>query len=193
MSRRRKVIDIVGETEIGKTTALIEMIDNYDGGMVTILDVQHERALAKYPEMPAGYMTRQTTGIYRVTDCDFKTFVDNCHLMYNKDSEKRGLVCFDDASGYINSAVYQPFLKLMQGVRHTGLDIIMLFHQLWRIPPYIVDNTQVMILKKTGETPDKGDVKRFRHGDRLLDAFALVESDEDMYYTQVVDLTGVKV
>lgn len=190
--RRRRVIDIVGETEIGKTTALIEMLDNYSGGMGTIYDPQNEKELSKYPEMPSSLMIKQTSGIYRVTDCDFKTFINNCNLMYHRKSEKKGVVAIDDASSHTPSNPYPPLIKLMQGVRHKHLDIIMLFHQLWRIPPFVIDNTQTIILKKTGEEPEKGAASRFRHGSRLLEAFARVETDPNIYATEVVDLTGVK-
>ena len=188
---RRLVTVIVGETEAGKTTQLIKMIDNYQRGMQTIFDPQFERALRKYPEVPLEWIHKQTKGTYRYTGTDVKGFIDQCLLNYNFKSDKEGHVCFDDSTPHFEQQTYRPLNDLMYGVRHKHLDITFLFHNLWRVPPYIMDAAQIVVIFKTGEHPSKGDVKRFRHGERILEAFEQVSKHPNKHYFKIVKIHGL--
>jgi hypothetical protein len=194
---RRQNIALIGETEIGKTTAFMKMIDDYDRGMVTILNYQNEPDICEaYPEIPLypendspACIANQVKGVYQCQTTDWKGFIGEQLKNYHRDSKKSGMIVLDDASSYVLH-LYQPLLDLMIGLRHKKLDIIHVHHQLWRVPPFIIDNCQVLILFKTGEAIEKGDVKRFRHGDKIMEAQRIVEAHPDKHFCKMVKLTG---
>ena len=189
-TRRRLVITVVGETESGKTTWCVTECDNYNGGRVTILDYQQARNLAKYPTMPMSYVDKQRKGIYRVVNHDWKKFTELCVKAYQR-NDMKGLIYYDDASTYMLSNEFKPLTDLMGGVRHKGCDIITTHHQLWSVPPYIMNNTQILVLFKTGEAADKGDPKRFKHYDRIQEAFNRVSANSNKHYHEIVKLYGI--
>lgn len=190
-TRRRNVTVFVGETESGKTTAMMEVIDSYEHGMVTILDPNNEKDLAaKYSEITMDKVPLQKTGTYRVVSRDFKTFAKACLQNYNEHSEKEGLVCMDDLTSFVPQQKDEDLTELMVSVRHSRLDMILVFHQLWRVPPYILDNAQQLVLFKTGESTDKKDLARFPHSHRVLDAFKRVAGNVNRHHYEVVPLTG---
>lgn len=198
--RRRRCVTIIGETDIGKTTAFCKMIDNYTGGMVSLLNYQGEPdLLARYREVPLYpedgspvCLAAQNSGVYQVVTTNWQGFIEECQKNFNKDSEKSGMVVFDDQSSYMPQGKYQPMVDLMVGLRHKRLDIINVHHQLMRVPPFIIDNTQTVILFKTGEDPDKLDPLRFRHGHRIIEAAREVEANPFKHFHKTIDLTGVE-
>ena len=191
MKGRRKVVTVIGETEIGKTSFVVSMLEKYRHGMVTIFDYQFERLLRRYPEINFANMAAQRKGKYRVSSSDWKQFVDVANKLYNKTSTNKGLIYFDDATPYIPKQDYEPLLTLLTGVRHKRLDVMFSFHQLWTTPLQIVRNTQEIILFKTGESEDMGDLARFRHGDRIKEAFIRVKNHPDKHHFERIKLHGI--
>lgn len=191
MDGRRKVTTIVGEVEIGKTTQALGIINPYEHGMVTIHDYQGEPQLQSFPEIGLDQMRAQKSGKYRVSTSDWKTFIDHCLYNYRIGSDKKGMIYFDDMSSWVPQAKYQPLHDLMTGLRHKHLDILSTHHHLWRVPPYVMDDTHYLVIMKTGEAPDKGDVKRFKHGQRILEAFERVAASTNKHALEVVKLYGV--
>ena len=192
-SRRRYAVTLVGETETGKTTAAIQMIDSYTDGMVTIFDPNNENDLRKYSQIPLEQIAYQKKGVYRCVTIDHKAFTLECLKNYNRttNSGKKGLIVYDDCTPYFSQQPDKDILQLMVGVRHASNDIITCFHQLWRIPPFVIDNSQIIVIFKTGESPEKGDIKRFRHGARIMEAFKRVEAHPDPHHYEIVITTGV--
>jgi len=188
-TRRRKVVIICGESEIGKSTQTRGIIENYTDGMVTALDFNSE--IDYLAEIPLEMVPKQNKGNYKVTTVNWQRFIELCRINYpEKGGKKKGLIVFEDASGYIKSQEHKPLMALMTGVRHRKLDILFIFHQLWRIPPFVMDQAQELVLFKTGEAQDKGDVKKFRHGDRIMKAFEEVEKNPNVHHFEIVKLTG---
>lgn len=191
LGNRRNVVTVVGETGTGKTTLVDSIIQDYlpERGMVTILDTQGERLLKKYPEISMDKIRLQKSGQYRVTSQNWKSFIDECAKVYKPGSESKGLVYLDDAD-LIPQAEYKPLTDMLGGVRHKHLDFMSSYHLLWRVPPYIMDNSQLLILFKTGEAIEKGDIKRFKHGARIMEAQQEVEANPNQFFHKVIKLHG---
>ena len=191
LGKRRNVVTVVGETEAGKTTLILELIKDYDPerGMVTILDTQGESKLKQFAEINMNQITMQKSGIYRVMSQNWKTFVDESRKNFMPGSEKKGLVFIDDAD-LIEQNEYKPLTDLLGGVRHKKVDFISSYHNLWRVPPYIMDNTQILILFKTGEAIEKGNIKRFKKGARIMEAQIEVEENPNKHFYKIIPLHG---
>lgn len=191
LGKRRNAVTVVGETGSGKTTLVMDIIDSYlpERGMVTILDTQGEKMLKKYPEIPMEKIILQKSGTYRVTSGDWQEFITQCAINYAPKTTKKGMLYIDDADK-ISQTEYKPITDLMGGVRHKELDFMSSFHLLWRVPSYIMDNSQILILFKTGESIDKGDLNRFKHGQRIAEAFEEVEANIDRHFYKVIPLYG---
>lgn len=196
MGRTRKVTTIVGEQNAGKSTFALAMVQGYKHGMTTIFDHQREKVFKRYPEFPdKRYFAKQKTGIYRWCWSDWKEFTDNALEVYerreNMDDNRKGHIIYEDLSGAIKDKnEYPPLMNLMISCRKKSVDITMMFHHLWRIPPYIMDSTHELVVFKTGEHPDKGDHKRFKHGDRVLEAFDQVRNDPNPHAFRIAKLQG---
>jgi len=191
LGKRRNVVTVVGETEAGKTTLIKRLIEDYDPnrGMVTILDTQGESALKKYAEIEMNQIKLQKSGVYRVTSQNYKSFIEECRNNFKPGSQKKGMVYIDDAD-LMEQNEFKPLTDMLGGVRHKKLDFISSHHNLWRVPPYIMDNSQILILFKTGEAIDKGNLKRFKKGERIMQAQVEVEENPNKHFYKIIPLHG---
>ncbi len=191
-TRRRNVMTFVGETGAGKTTLLLETLKQYSGGMVTILDPQNERELVQnFAKIPLDKIQYQNNGRYRCVTRDWKNFTNECLKNYNPESNKKGIIIYDDASSYITQDEFKPLTDLMSGVRHKSLDMGFMFHNLWRIPPYILHSSTYITIFKTGEPIDRQAAGRFPHSERIINAFLSVDANPDPHYFEIVKIHGV--
>lgn len=193
LGKRRNVLTVVGESGSGKTTLVTkEIIDKYsdERGMRTILDTQGEEMLKKYAEIDMNKIPLQKSGTYRVTSGNINLFIEQCALNFQPNSTKKGLIYIDDCDK-ISQSENKTYTDLMGGVRHKKLDIMHSFHLLWRVPSYIMDNSQILILFKTGESIEKGDLSRFKHGQRIAEAQEEVEASIDRHFYKIIPLHGI--
>lgn len=81
----------------------------------------------------------------RVIDGDFKNFLSEC--MKKTDHN----LIFEDATGYLNGRTADDVRKLIVAKRHKRNNILMLFHSISAVPPFIFQLANYIVLFKTAD------------------------------------------
>lgn len=188
--RTRKNTIIWGEKDAGKTSQILAMIDAFQHGKVIIYDKQNEFKYWKYPLIDKGYIPFMKSGIYRFYDPDWKDFIKMVDLHF----PKKGLMILEDAGTYLDRTEFKPLTSIMGGVRHKYLDTILTFHQLSRIPPYVLANGDVFMIFKTNETiKADSELTKVPKYEQLRPHIEEVEAHPDIHHFKIVHIRGQQV
>lgn len=185
--RARKVIAFVGLTDTGKTTQIKKMIKNFKHGKVFILDKQKESLYACYAEINPRMIKQQQNGIYRI-HTPFREeqlkIVDELSIHF-----KDGLIVLEDAATYIPKTEYRPLVNIMGSRRHQGgIDLIMTFHSINRIPVFCLEHIDIMILFKTNDNAEKHLKGSVPQPQLVQEFYKKVEAHPSQYFYWVIDL-----
>ena len=81
----------------------------------------------------------------REIDADFNKFMENAKNATDTD------IVFEDATGYLTGKTADEMRKLIVAKRHTRNNIIMLFHSISSVPPFIFQLANWIVLLKTSD------------------------------------------
>lgn len=81
----------------------------------------------------------------REIDADFRKFMDTAKTLTDSD------IVFEDATGYLTGKTADEMRKLIVAKRHTRNNIIMLFHSISSVPPFIFQLANWIVLLKTSD------------------------------------------
>ena len=153
------LIIIVGHTGQGKTTFAKKMIE---GKRSYVFDINNEHPLHKSDKIKnPGNLIRHISG-----DADFFTLYA---------SKLRGFnVVFEDSTGYLRGKQSAPFIRQIVMKRHTKNNFILLFHSVNRIPPELLELSNVLVIFKTNDN-EKDVMKKFDNT-RLVNAIIKVRT-----------------
>jgi Cdc6-like AAA superfamily ATPase len=76
---------------------------------------------------------------------DFKLFLENCKNLRDHN------IIFEDATGYLKGQTIEDMRKLIVAKRHKKNNIIMLFHSINSVPPFIFELANYIVLMKTAD------------------------------------------
>jgi len=146
-----KVILVVGARGMGKTTTNKRLILPVHIDARVIMDINGEY-----------------TGMY-----SHHKFFDFDEFTKKAVNMKRAVILIEEATIYLQTqGQNKDITKLLVISRHADNTVIMSFHSLQRVPKYIFELSNTLILHKTGD--ELSDVKGF--GDkRILEAFIELE------------------
>lgn len=81
----------------------------------------------------------------RVVNGDFKLFL-------NESAKKKNTnLIFEDATGYLTGKTAEELRKIIVAKRHTHNNILMLFHSISAVPPFIFQLANYIVLMKTAD------------------------------------------
>jgi len=179
-------VGFVGLPGAGKTTQILKMIEDYQHGKVAILDKFQDEKFLIYPEMTREQIPHQQSGIYRVHHSEPLTIIDKFSASFED-----GLLVLEDASAYLPKTEYKPMLNLFAGRRHKGIDLILTFHSINRIPPFVLEQLDKMILFKTNDHPEKYLKGNVPNPDLVSEIWQKVNEHPSPYFYWVIDLRMV--
>jgi len=181
--RRRGAVGIVGSPGAGKTTRILEMIKAYKHGKIAILDKFSDEKYNIFPTMSREQIPHQTKGIYKVHDSEPLKVVDTFSEHF-----ENGLIVLEDASAYLPAQEYKPMMDLFAGRRHEGIDLILTFHAINRIPPFCLEHFDTLVLFKTNDSPEKYLKGNVPNPDLVTRIWKKVNEHKDPYFFYVIDL-----
>lgn len=198
MARGRKRIAFVGGTEKGKSSRIEEMVthrcDQFEEPLI-ILDPNNQIRWYHYPEITLEkFETWKSTskGRYRIITHEFERFFQIAF-----DRFKNGQIVAEEASMFctpqMNKAIYNPMIAL----RHIdhNVDISYVFHSMKRVPDYMREQLNEIILFKTGDVWDNVAGKFPEHiRDEAEEKFNEIANSDNQYIWKriILQKTGTK-
>lgn len=191
--RTNKIIAIVGTRNTGKTDFTKNLIDEFPQPKKIIVDVldnpvwhnlkthnHPEWESRKVPAMPLEKLPYHKSGMYRVFSSDMKYLektiseeVANC------------LVVFEDATRWFKPNLTDAQLRYLLNSKQLNCDVVLVFHNLRKVPRDVVSNADFLVLLKTGESTYDQD-KYYHPG--FAQAFKEVHESEDRYIHRIIQL-----
>lgn len=126
------IILLVGGTGCGKTTYGRSIHKPVNKKAIVVYDVNNEYE---------GYPNR-----YTPLDTSIDQFIEICLKV------KNAVIIMEDMTGFLsNKKRSSKMVQLLQGRRHTGNTIIMLYHSMTSIPKDYLDIATVIVIFKTND------------------------------------------
>lgn len=193
MSRTNKVILIAGTRGTGKTDFIKKLVlqqqkilpkclivDTFDN------PVWHDMKTWDNPEgvnlivptIPLSKFPSWNKGFGKMFSSNPKSLMD----IIQKHA-KNTFIVFEDASKYIKRVVSEDVNKFVLDSKQKNLDMVFIFHSLRRIPPDLIDVSDILILFKTqdGKLPSK-----YSAFPGLIKPMQEVEASKDRYFHKTI-------
>jgi len=186
--RRRKLITVVGLNGAGKTRVILEMIDKYQDGKVLIYDRQQEAEYMKFAEIPVAGIPHMKSGKYKVRGSEWEEILTTL----NSTPYEEGLIVLEDSSSYLPKHENKALMDMFVSRRHRGIDIVLTFHSINRIPPYVLENMDTLILFKTNDNPQAHIKQSVPRPDLMLRFYDQVEKHSWQYFHMVINVRDLQ-
>jgi len=187
-----KVIAVVGDTGQGKTTKIIELIQQKNWGCIVIDENYQENyddISYNLDNIKALQSWNRERGIVRVRGHNIIVKMRETFKYYteNKITEKRIAVILEDCSEYIETPKQISSLRGMCGaVRHANAHIFLMFHDLTGIPTRLKSMLQGIILFKTKDPENYFRRPRnFRNEELIAEAFTKLQRAKNHSYITI--------
>lgn len=169
------VILIAGKRGSGKTTDAKKLAKPFKNQFILDLYNEYEGQIFNSFNIPK-------TGIRRVREAA----ADNEHFFKYLSSLTNNLIILEDATIIFNASIYDRDLKkLIIASRHKQNTIIFLFHSLNRIPTFLIEQANILILHKTNETQNTF----YKLGNTEIEnAFKFVNKQKSPYASKILKL-----
>lgn len=92
----------------------------------------------------------------RHINADVRYFMATCKTLRNTN------IIFEDATGFLRGKQTASFIQLVQGKIHTGNNYIILFHSINRVPPELMELSNLIVLFPTVDNVEVVD-KKFKN------------------------------
>lgn len=159
-----KVIVNVGFTGTGKTVGTKEIIKGLHVPLF-IYDVNNE-----YKEFSGAVIK------------PFEQFLAEANL------KKNTCIVFEEATIFFSHASStKEIMELLVRKRHSKNLIILNFHSLRKVPLFILDFTDYLILRKTNDNPENIR-KKFEDYEKIYSAFQQINSSKNKFENQFIKL-----
>lgn len=183
MSRGRKRILFIGATERGKSSRIREII-NERKEPVMIHNQSQQVAYRDFTPISLEQFSLMKSGKYQTHEPDYLKFYKTAFNHF-----RNGLVIGEDASEYLTQVKNMTLYPLLIGLRHKGIDVILVFHSLAETPRYVIRQANEVILFKTGDTwNDCKDRIPEQHEEIVKKAFDRVNNHPNQYHWERIIL-----
>lgn len=170
----------------GKTTQILKQIlaflKQHPKEKVIIYDINREPAYKNFPICELEQLPALKPGIYRIINPDY-----NKVLAAISETFRNGLVVLEDANYYLTAARNMTLWQILVSRRHMGMDVVLTFHSLARVPPYLYEMLNYIILFKTNENADrvKSKIPNFEMVDRVKNK---INKHLNKYYHEIIEM-----
>ncbi len=194
--RYSKIICITGDKESGKSEKVRDIIQKMNKRTI-VNDHSFQPMYKDLAEITLDQVALQRSGVYKTYDSDHKRFF---RILYEdwgiKSVELGGLAIVEDASAVLGAQKDDDIYKMLIGLRHRRVDVVLVTHTIKETPRYIIPQLNEFVFLKTGDSWDE--VKdRFpeKIRDNARDKFYKVMNDESNFAWDAVTIvkTGSKV
>jgi len=186
MSRPRRCTLITGQKFTGKTTLLLQMLEDYPG-KINIYDRRREKNYRHIAPIATSDIKLQKTGRYKVHGMEWKEIIDQYHQYWTD-----GMVVLDDAANYLPHSEYKPLTEMMGGCRHIPMDMIIATHSINRTPAYVLSLADVIILFKTNESLESYVKDSVPKSDLLTTAHSQIEASSNRHEHQTLQMQDIE-
>lgn len=182
--RNRKIVVYAGMPGCGKTTDILKTINaflkQHPKEKVIIYDINREKAYAHFPAIDVDKIPFVKSGVYRIVSSDYEGV-----LKALSETFRNGLVVLEDANYYLTAARNMTLWQILVSRRHMGMDVILTFHSLARVPPYLYEMLNVICLFKTNENVDrvKSKIPNFDKVEKIKNK---INKHPNKYYHEVI-------
>lgn len=180
MERLNEIIVIVGRKGCGKTTFAKKII-KASRKKVLIVDLLDHPGYREFPQITTEQLPTWVAGNYRI----FRGDINNTLVRVNKDVWN-ALIIFEDCSRYIEPNVGKSIKSLFAESKQHNQDLILMFHALTEIPPYVARMMDKLVMFRTDEVIDKPNGK-FYNWETIRTAQHRVRKSKNKYYCEIIE------
>lgn len=191
--RTNKIIIIVGTRNTGKTDFAKNLLDDFPQPKSLIVDVLdnpvwHNLKTHNHPEwvervvpiMPVEKLPYHKSGLYRVYSSDIRTL----EAMI-EEHVSNTVVVFEDATRWFKPNLTDAQLRYILNSKQVNCDLVLVFHNLRKVPRDVVSNADYLVLFKTGEAVYDKD-KYYHAG--FDQAFKEILKSDNRYIHRIIQL-----
>ncbi len=179
--RLNKIILIVGRRATGKTTFLKKMV-KLSASKVIVVDSFDHPDYRDLQTIPIAQVSRWKAGNVRVWQTDpletLETIFKNCFNC---------TVVMEDCKRYVEPSVQKSIRQGIIEHRNRNIDLIMMFHNLKDVPPYVCNMHNDIVLFKTNDNMNK-EQDKFSNWADIAKAHSRIMKSANPYYNEVINL-----
>lgn len=143
--RLNKCFLFIGRRGTGKTTLARKMAKAM-GRKLIIIDTDDHPSYVDIPVITLEQLKTFTGEACRVIESD----IDQVLIILNQYQSNAVIIC-EDASKYITANISKAVRSFLIDMRKRNFDVIIMFHFLSDVPPYLCKQYDQMVLFKTGD------------------------------------------
>lgn len=164
----------------GKTTMLKKIIASQKQ-RVLIYDINNEEGYDAIPRI--NFVDIPTfKGVKKIFHSDHLLCLD----MFAK-YLRNSLLVLEDANVYVTPARLQSLWNILVSCRHMGLDVCFTFHSLARVPPWLFEMTNDLILFKTSENPERV-LAKIPDFEKVYKNWEEIKAHPDPHHKRIINL-----
>ena len=180
MSRINYVYLLVGKRGCGKTTSAIQLANSISKRILVVnTDVNEAydefesitlEQLPQWNTKQAVIITNEAIEVFTLAN----DYVKNCTII------------FEDTAKYVSQNVEQNVRRFVINHRMNNIDVILMYHALKFVPPYLAMNFNRLILYKTQDS-NSADIKsKFAQYDEISIAVDKLKKSKNAHICQVI-------
>lgn len=180
MQRLNEIIIIVGKKGCGKTT-LAKKIIGKSTKKTLVVDMLDHPSYREFPTVSHEKLKLWKSGNYRVYNGNILDILQQVNKnVWN------ALIIFEDCSRYIDPNVGRGIKALFAESKQHNQDLILMFHALAEIPPYIARMYDKLIMFRTDEVIDKPNGK-FYNWETIKTGQNRIRASKQKYYCEIIE------
>lgn len=191
-----KVYVIVGQRGSGKTTHAIKLAKSLNKSVLVYTYTSDKTAYKNYIRVEPEKVGKVTDekGLYIINDIKFRrqdqkrsvTITRVLTWIYNR--FWYGTLLIDDAGGLLNRYQNQMIENILMDARHKGTDVILIFHGFSKIPLYVFEYINWIIVFKTTGPIDKERAKELNKAKEVIEAQNEVNASDDPHDYEEIEV-----
>lgn len=181
--RLNKITLLIGRRGCGKTTFYLNM-SKLDRKKIIVVDLfAHPDYTTKFQDISMDEVSRWKSGNVRLYGGEPVAMLTNVFQNCSNCT-----LVMEDCKRYIDPVVQKPIRQGIIEHRNRNIDIVMMFHTLKDVPPYVCSMHNDIILFKTNENVDRVRQDKFSNWDQLAEAHHRIMNHKSPFYNEVVNL-----
>lgn len=180
MTKRTNLITVIcGRRGSGKTT-FARKLATAGKKKILCIDLMDHPAYRDYGTMTPEMLPRWRAGNYRL----FKGVPEDNLRMANQYAWNSTLI-LEDAARYINSTMPKETKALFVECKQRNQDIIIMYHALGEIPPYILKMYDILVLFPTDENVQSLKSRFYNH-DKIMTAHRRLMAAKRPFHCEII-------
>lgn len=181
MDRLNKIILVVGRRGSGKTT-FAKKLASSQNKKILVVDTFDHPSYVDYKLLTTDKLAYWQKGAYRVFDKDPLTMLLTINTVV-----RNAFLILEDAAKYLSGNTPKEIKNILIDSRNRNLDIILMFHNLSDIPPYIAKMCNDIVLFRTNDNMDKTQAKFFNFHE-LQKLHTEIKANKSPHYYKIISI-----